>query len=281
VQEDEKLGKDGTRMSQTIGFIGGGNIAEAMISGLKKKNSELEIRVTDLNHERLQSLIDRYNVRASTLKELVEDSRVLIIAVKPKDVKAVVKDLMDFPLKDKLVISVAAGVPLKLYYKYLPGVAVVRVMPNTSMAVLHSMTGLVRGDNVTEEQAEIGEKIFSATGRIMWVPEKNMNAITAISGSGPAYFYLFAESLIKAGVELGLREEEAEILVLETLIGSGKMIAESDKSPGKLREEVTSPNGTTYAAINVFMDEKLAQTVRNAAKACAKRAEDLEGEYSE
>jgi len=268
-------------MSQTIGFIGGGNIAEAMISGLKKKNSELEIRVTDLNHERLQSLIDRYNVRASTLKELVEDSRVLIIAVKPKDVKAVVKDLMDFPLKDKLVISVAAGVPLKLYYKYLPGVAVVRVMPNTSMAVLHSMTGLVRGDNVTEEQAEIGEKIFSATGRIMWVPEKNMNAITAISGSGPAYFYLFAESLIKAGVELGLREEEAEILVLETLIGSGKMIAESDKSPGKLREEVTSPNGTTYAAINVFMDEKLAQTVRNAAKACAKRAEDLEGEYSE
>ena len=268
-------------MSQTIGFIGGGNLAEAMIGGLKKKNSELEIRVTDLNHERLQSLIDRYNVRASSLKELVEDSRILIIAVKPKDVQGVLKDLKDFYLQDKLVISVAAGVPLKLYYKYLPGVAVIRAMPNTSMAVLHSMTGLARGENVTEEQVEIGETIFLATGRVMWVPEKNMNAITAISGSGPAYFYLFAESLIKAGIELGLSKEEAEVLVLETLIGSGKMIAESDKSPGKLREEVTSPNGTTYAALNVFMHDKLAQTVLNAAKACAQRSEDMEGEYSE
>jgi len=268
-------------MSQTIGFIGGGNIAEAMISGLKKKNSELEIRVTDLNHERLQSLIDRYNVRASSLKELVEESCIFIIAVKPKDVQGVLKDLKDYYLQDKLVISVAAGVPLKLYYKYLPGVAVVRAMPNTSMAVLHSMTGLVRGDNVTEEQAEAGEKVFSATGRIIWVPEENINALTAISGSGPAYFYLFAESLIKAGVELGLSEEKAEILVLETLIGSGKMIAESDKSPGRLREEVTSPNGTTYAALNVFMDRELSQTVLEATKACARRAEDLEGEYSE
>ncbi|MCO1603536.1 MULTISPECIES: pyrroline-5-carboxylate reductase [Desulfosporosinus] len=269
-------------MTQSIGFIGGGNIAEAMISGLKQSNSSLEIRVTNLsNRGRLQGLVDRYNVIAAPLMELVEDSRVLIIAVKPKDVQAVLKDLKDFSLKDKLVISVAAGVPLKVFYKYLPGVAVVRAMPNTSTAVLHSMTGLVRGDNVTEEQAEIGEKIFSATGRIMWVPEKNINALTAISGSGPAYFYLFAESLIKAGVELGLSEEEAEILVLETLIGSGKMIAESDKSPGKLREEVTSPNGTTYAALNVFTDEKLAETVLNAAKACARRAEDLEGEYSE
>ncbi|MBC2722604.1 MAG: pyrroline-5-carboxylate reductase [Desulfosporosinus sp.] len=268
-------------MTQSIGFIGGGNIAEAMISGLKKTNSTLKIRVTNLkNQGRLQGLVDRYNVMASSLKELVENSSVLIIAVKPKDVQAVLKDLMDHPLRDKLIISVAAGVPLKVFYKYLPGVAVIRAMPNTSTAVLHSMTGLVRGNNVTVEQAEAGEKIFSATGRIMWVPEKNINALTAISGSGPAYFYLFAESLIKAGVELGLSEEEAEILVLETLIGSGKMIAESDKSPGRLREEVTSPNGTTYAAINVFMDEKLSSTVLTAVKACCRRAEDLEGEYS-
>lgn len=266
---------------QSIGFIGGGNLAEAMISGLKKTNSELEINVSDLNRERLQTLNDKYKVRSASLKELVESSHILIIAVKPKDVKGLLIDLKNFSLQDKLVISVAAGIPLKLYYKYLPGIAVIRVMPNTSMAVLHAMTGLVRGDNVTEEQAEIGEKIFLATGRVIWVEEKNINAVTAISGSGPAYFYLFAESLIKAGVELGLTEDEAEILVLETLIGSGKMLAETDKSPGRLREEVTSPNGTTFAALNVFMDEKLAQTVLNAAKACAKRAEDMEGEYSE
>lgn len=269
-------------MTQSIGFIGGGNIAEAMISGLKKVNREIEIRVANRSNQvRLQGLVNRYGIVAAPLKELLEESRVVIIAVKPKDVQAVVQDLVNYSLQDKLIISVAAGVPLKVFNKYLPGVAVIRAMPNTSTTVLHSMTGLVRGENVTEEQAEMGEKIFSATGLIMWVPEENINALTAISGSGPAYFYLFAESMIKSGVELGLSEEDAEILVLETLIGAGKMIAESDKSPGKLREEVTSPNGTTYAAINVFTEDGLAKTVLKAVKACARRAEDLEGEYSE
>jgi len=269
-------------MNHSIGFIGGGNIAEAIIGGLKKTDKELQIRVSNrTNHERLQHLVDEYNITASKLEDLVENSRVLIIAVKPKDVLGVLKQLKDYKLSDKLIISVAAGVPLKVFYKYLPGVAVIRAMPNTSTAVLHSMTGLVRGENVTGEQVEMGEQIFSATGQIMWIPEEKMNALISISGSGPAYFYLFAESLIKAGVHLGLSEEEAEILVLETLVGAGKMIAESDKSPGRLREEVTSPNGTTYAALNVFTDDKLALTVLKATQACAQRAEDLEGENSE
>ncbi|TGE38783.1 pyrroline-5-carboxylate reductase [Desulfosporosinus fructosivorans] len=269
-------------MTQSIGFIGGGNIAEAIIGGLKKADAQFLIRASNRsNHERLQHLVDKYSITASNLEELVENSRVLIIAVKPKDVLGVVKQLKNYRLHDKLIISVAAGVPLKVFYKHLPGIAVIRAMPNTSTAVLHSMTGLARGENVTEEQAEMGGEIFSATGKIMWVPEEKINALTAISGSGPAYFYLFAESLIKAGVHLGLSEEEAEILVLETLIGAGKMIAESDKSPGKLREEVTSPNGTTYAALNVFTDDKLEFTVLKAAKACAQRAEDLEGENSD
>ncbi|HUX47461.1 MAG TPA: pyrroline-5-carboxylate reductase [Desulfosporosinus sp.] len=269
-------------MNHSIGFIGGGNIAEAIISGLKKTDKQLQIRVSNrTNHERLQRLVDEYSITASKLEDIVENSRVLIIAVKPKDVLGVLKQLKNYKFSDKLIISVAAGVPLKVFYKYLPGVAVIRAMPNTSTAVLHSMTGLVRGENVTEEQVKMGEEIFSATGHTMWIPEEKMNALISISGSGPAYFYLFAESLIKAGVHLGLSEEEAEILVLETLVGAGKMIAESDKSPGRLREEVTSPNGTTYAALNVFTDDKLAQTVLKATQACAQRAEDLEEENSE
>jgi len=269
-------------MTQSIGFIGGGNIAEALIGGLKKTDAQLLIGVANRsNQERLQRLVDKYSITASKLGDLVENSRVLIIAVKPKDVLGVIKQLMEYELRDKLIISVAAGVPLKLFYKYLPGVAVIRAMPNTSTAVLHSMTGLVRGENVTEEQVELGEQIFAATGKTMWIPEEKINALTAISGSGPAYFYLFAESLIKAAVHLGLSEEEAEILVLETLVGSGKMIAESDKSPGKLREDVTSPHGTTFEALNVFTDEKLALTVLKATQACAKRAADMEGENSE
>jgi pyrroline-5-carboxylate reductase len=268
-------------MTQCIGFIGGGNMAEAIIGGIRQTDKEFQIRVNERFDERLQYLVNKYSIIASDVQELVENSDTVIIAVKPKDVREVLEKLGNYSLKDTLIISIAAGVPLKLFYKYLPGVAVIRAMPNTSTAVLHSMTGLVRGENVSEVQVEMGEQIFSATGHIMWIPEEKMNALTSISGSGPAYFYLFAESLIKAGVHLGLSEEEAEILVRETLVGSGKMIAESGKSPGKLREEVTSPNGTTYAALNVFTNAKLALTVHNAAVACARRAEDMEGENAE
>jgi len=268
-------------MNQSIGFIGGGNMAEAIIGGIRKTDRELQIRVTERFDERLQYLVDKYSIIASGVQELVANSGVVIIAVKPKDVREVLKKLGNHTLKDKLIISIAAGIPLKVFYKHLTGVAVIRAMPNTSTAVLHSMTGLVRGEDVTQEQAEVAQQIFVAIGRILWIPEEKMNALIALSGSGPAYFYLFTESLIQAGVHLGLSEEEAEILVRETLVGAGKMLAESDKSPGKLREEVTSPNGTTYAALNVFAEDKLALTVLKATQACAQRAEDMEGENSE
>lgn len=268
-------------MTQSIGFIGGGNIAEAIIAGIRKTDKERQIRVNELFAERLQYLVDKYNIISSGVQELVENSDAVILAVKPKDVRGVLETLGNYTLKNKLIIAIAAGVPLKLFYRYLPGVPVIRAMPNTSTTVLHSMTGLVRGEDVTGEQVEMADQIFLATGHTMWIPEEKMNALIAISGSGPAYFYLFAESLIKAGVDLGLSEEEAEKLVLETLVGAGKMIAESDKSPGRLREEVTSPNGTTYAALNVFYDDQLAQTVLKATQACAQRAADLEGENSE
>ena len=269
-------------MNPSIGFIGGGNMAEAIIGGLRKTDQDLEIRVTNrANHERIQRLVDKYRIKATEFQELVEDSQVLIIAVKPKDVQIVLKHLKNHSLQDKLIISIAAGIPLKVYNKHLPGVAVIRAMPNTSTAVLHSMTGLVRGETISQEQAETAERIFWAIGRILWIPEEKMNALIALSGSGPAYFYLFTESLIQAGVQLGLSEEEAEMLARETLIGAGKMLTESEKSPAKLREEVTSPNGTTYAALSVFKEDKLVQIVMKAAQACVRRAEDMEGEYSE
>ncbi|MFZ3129935.1 MAG: pyrroline-5-carboxylate reductase [Desulfosporosinus sp.] len=267
-------------MNQSIGFIGGGNMAEAIIGGIKKTDRELQIRVNERIDERLQYLADKYGIIASGVQELAEKSAVVIIAVKPKDVLEALEKLENYLLKDKLIISIAAGIPLKLFYKNLPGVAVIRAMPNTSTAVLHSMTGLVRGENVTQEQAEAAQQIFAAIGRILWIPEEKMNALIALSGSGPAYYYLFTESLIQAGVQLGLSEEEAELLACETLIGAGKMVTESQKTPGELREQVTSPNGTTFAALSVFKDDDLPQIVMKAAQACARRAEDMEGEYS-
>jgi len=266
-------------MNYSIGFIGGGNMGEAIISGLRKSDETIQIRVSNRsNNKRLKNLVDKYNITACKLEDTVQNSRVLIIAVKPKDVRGVLEQLANYKLNDKLIISVAAGVPLRVFYEYLPGVAIIRAMPNTSSAVLHSMTGLVSGENIIAEHVKMGEQIFSAIGKTMWIPEEKMNALISVSGSAPAYFYLFAESLIKAGVQLGLSEEEAGILVLETLIGAGKMMVESDKSPGMLREAVTSPNGTTFAALKIFTDNKLPLTVIKATQACVQRAVDMEGE---
>ena len=258
-------------------------MAEALIGGLRKTGEVLSVRVNELVAERLRYLEDTYGAIPSGLQELVENSAILIVVVKPKDVLEVLRSLRQFELKGKLIVSIAAGIPLKLYDRYLPGVSVVRAMPNTSTAVLHSMTGLVRGQGVTAEQAGTAEKIFTAIGRVLWIPEEKMNALTALSGSGPAYYYLFTEKLVQAGIQLGLSKEEAELLAVETLAGAGKMLLESGKSPEKLREEVTSPNGTTYAALTVFGETgtgNMGDMVMKAAQACAGRAEEMEGEYS-
>jgi len=267
-------------VNQNISFIGGGNMAEALIGGLRKTGEALSVRVNELLMERLRYLEIKYEVIPSGLPEIVKNSEILFVAVKPKDVPDVIKSLQQFEVQGKLIISIAAGIPLKLYERYLPDAAVVRAMPNTSTAVLHSMTGLARGKRVSAEQAAAAEKVFATIGRVLWIPEEKMNALTALSGSGPAYFYLFAEKLVQAGRQLGLNEDEAELLVRETLAGAGKMLLESGKSPEKLREEVTSPNGTTFAALSVFGESGLDGIVMKAALACARRAEEMEGEYS-
>ncbi|MDI6813175.1 MAG: pyrroline-5-carboxylate reductase [Desulfitobacteriaceae bacterium] len=266
---------------KNIGFIGGGNIAEAIIYGLRQAGGQQHIRVVNRsNAERLQRLVETYEVIPESLPGLLTASEVVVIAVKPKDVGGVLEMLKAYDLKNKLVISVAAGIPLALLEKHLPGIAVIRAMPNTSSAVLHSVTGLVQGNDVTLEHVRMAEQIFKAVGHILWIPESQMNALMSVSGSGPAYFYLFTECLVQAGVEMGLQEADAEMLARETLIGVGKMMAESGKSPGRLREEVTSPNGTTIEALQVFWEGNLKGIVQEAANACAQRGVEMEGEYS-
>lgn len=267
-------------MQGKIGFVGAGNVAEAIIKGLTSGQSP-EIRVTNRSkQERLLELQQKYRVIPAELAEVVQASDVIIIAVKPKDIVEALVEMKKLPFEGKLFISVAAGIPLKTIEKHLPGAAVVRTMPNTASAVLQSVTGIVRGSLVSEEQGHIAEGIFSTVGKVLWLEEHKMNALTAVSGSGPAYFYLFTELLLKAGIELGLSEEEAEILVRQTLIGAGQMVATSGKAPGRLREEVTSPNGTTFAALQVFEQADLGEIVLKAAEAAAKRGEEMEGEYA-
>jgi pyrroline-5-carboxylate reductase len=263
-----------------IGFIGGGNIAAAIISGLRAAADPCVIRVTERpNAEKLKTLEKQYGVIPAELGELIRLSDVVLLAVKPKDVQALLAQLRELPRQGKLFISVAAGIPLSALEKYLPETAVVRVMPNTACMVRQSMSGLVRGAQVSDQQAAAASQIFNAVGKTLWTQEEKMNAVTAVSGSGPAYYYLFTEYLIQAGVHLGLTEGEAETLARETISGAAKMLAESGKPVSQLRQEVTSPNGTTYEALKVFQENGLADLVDQAAAACARRGEEMLAEY--
>ena len=266
-------------MVQNIGFIGAGNLAEAVIKGLTAGSEKPRIMAADLSKERLSLLETQYGVITGELAQVIEESEVIILAIKPKDSATVVQSLAAFPMQGKLVISVAAGIPLAMLEKGLPGVAFVRVMPNTSCAVLLSMTGLVQGSLATDKDKAVAESIFSQVGKVLWIAEDKINAVTAISGSGPAYYYLFTECLVAAGVELGLTPEEAEILARETFVGAGQMLVRSGKTPARLREDVTSPNGTTYAALQQFGQANLQDIVLTATRAAAERAAEMEREF--
>ncbi|MHB8124759.1 MAG: pyrroline-5-carboxylate reductase [Desulfitobacteriaceae bacterium] len=273
------FGNQDFKMLQNIGFIGAGNLAEAVIKGLTAGAEKPRIMATDLSKERLSVLEEKYGVLTGELAKVVEESEVIVIAVKPKDVATVVKSLATFSIQGKLVISVAAGIPLAMLENSLPGVAVVRVMPNTSCAVLLSMTGMVQGSLATEKDKSVAEDIFCRVGQVLWVEENKINAVTAISGSGPAYYYLFTECLAAAGVELGLTTEEARVLAQETFAGASQMLVRSGKTPTRLREDVTSPNGTTYAALQQFEQAKLKDIVQAATKAAAERAAEMERDF--
>ncbi|HHV63800.1 MAG TPA: pyrroline-5-carboxylate reductase [Peptococcaceae bacterium] len=264
-----------------IGFIGAGNLADSIIKGLTQRTTDYQIYLCDLLKEKADALARQYNVQSRVFAEVVRDADILLLTVKPKDIKGLLQELAGYSLLGKLVIAVAAGIGLNMYEEALPGIGIVRVMPNTSCAVLHSVSGLVRGKYVTEDQAAAAERIFSAVGKVLWVEDSKINAVTAVSGSGPAYFYLLTELMAEAGAKLGLSREEANFLARETLVGAGKMLAEITKTPQELREAVTSPNGTTYAALKIFEQEDLERIVFQAMQACLKRAEEMEREYKD
>lgn len=263
-----------------IGFIGAGNMAEAIVKGLVCQAKGYEIRMTNRsNQAKLEKMKGDYGILPCSINEVVNESEILVLAVKPKDVAGVLNSLREIMTGKPLIISVAAGITLEMLAGYLPGVPLVRAMPNTSSAVMQSMTGLVAGPNLFDLHQQAAEEIFGAVGKFIWIPEEHMNSLMAISGSGPAYFYLFTEALVKAGVDFGFSQEESELLAKETMIGAAKMLAETGKAPSQLREEVTSPKGTTLEALNVFWNSNLEGIVKQATKACCARGEEMEREY--
>jgi pyrroline-5-carboxylate reductase len=236
-----------------LAIIGGGKIGEALLSGLLRRSGTDgpgELLICERSPQRAAELHERYGVPAVDLAEAAARARVLLLAVKPQDIDVLLARLAEHADPGHLVVSVAAGVPTARIEKALaPGVPVVRVMPNTPALVDEGMSVLSAGSHAGEEHLDEAEALLAAVGRVRRVPEEQQDAVTALSGSGPAYFFYLVEAMIDAGILLGLPRALAADLIVQTALGSAVMLRDSGEHPVQLREAVTSPGGTTIAAI--------------------------------
>jgi len=272
--------------NKKITFIGGGNMAQALISGLVSCGVKPElITVADPSEEvRKQSTALKLNTvdPVSDPKAAVINADVIVLAVKPQVMKAVVSAFADV-LDDQLVISVAAGLSTDILSSMLGGYRnIVRAMPNTPAMIQMGATGLYGTDDTTEKQKQLATAVMEASGLVMWVDdEEHMHAVTAVSGSAPAYVFYFIESMIDGGVALGLDKEQASALAMQTVLGAAKMAMGSDDTPAELRRKVSSPNGTTQAAIESMQDNEIGRQIAEAMKACSDRSQALSEEMKD
>jgi pyrroline-5-carboxylate reductase len=233
-----------------LAIIGGGKIGEALLSGLVRRGGPDGIVVCERSPQRAAQLAERYGVPVLGLAEAAARARVLLLAVKPQDIGTLLGLLAASVDAGHLVVSVAAGVPTSTIEAALPeGVPVVRVMPNTPALVDEGMSVLSAGAHAGEGHLDEAEALLAAVGRVRRVPEAQQDAVTALSGSGPAYFFYLVEAMVDAGILLGLPRDLAVDLIVQTALGSAVMLRDSGEHPVQLREAVTSPGGTTIAAI--------------------------------
>lgn len=270
----------GTAMDTSIVFVGGGNMATSLISGLRQADCPGErITVVEPDEAKGEQLAAKYDVRVVTAATAdVLDAEVVVLAVKPQMLRDVCQGLAK-PMGNNrpLVISIAAGVPIAGLREWLGADhAYVRSMPNTPSLIGAGATGLYADERVTAGQRELAETILATAGIVAWVDdEKRLDAVTATSGSGPAYFFAFMEAMQAGAQELGLDESTARELVLHTALGAARMAIESGDDPTTLREKVTSPGGTTAAALDEFSQGELGALVERAMRSAAGRADSL------
>jgi pyrroline-5-carboxylate reductase len=262
-----------------IAFIGGGNMGEAILAALlgEKLCRPSDIAVSDIIEPRRLYLKKQYGISVTTdNKEAVKGRDVVILAVKPQNISEVLNELKGFLKTDQLILSIAAGVRIDTIRKGSGHNKIVRSMPNTPAQIGLGVSGWTATRETNKEQKGWARSILGAMGKeIFFSEEEYLDKVTAISGSGPAYVYLFAESLIDGAVELGLTKQDAETLVLQTILGAAHLMDKSDKSPAELRRNVTSKGGTTESALEVFERSDLAGIVAKAVKAAYQRAKEL------
>lgn len=257
-----------------IGFIGGGNMAEALIKGITFRGMK-DIIVSEPREERRGYLEQAYGIRStSSNREVVASSNIIILAVKPQNMEGVLNEVAGDIDGSKTVVSIAAGITLGYLSSKLKTEKLIRVMPNTPALVQEGMTVLSMCECFSGNEISTVREIFMSVGKVLTLPEKHMNAVTALSGSGPAFFALFTEAMIEAGVRNGLSEDDATTLANQTLLGTARQL-ETGMAPAKLRDMVTSPGGTTAAGLKAFEDGGLHDIVQSAVDAAIKRADEL------
>ena len=260
-----------------VGLIGVGVMGEALISGLiSARFPKAQIVFTEKREERAREISSKYGARAVDLIELASSSDVILLVVKPQDLAELLAALADKLKKSAVLVSFAAGKTTEfISEKVGPNISVIRVMPNTPTLIGLGMAAISLGKSVNAEQADFVSDFLMTCGKVISVEEGLQDAVTALSGSGPAYFFAFVEEMIKSGISLGLSSEQATTLAIQTMVGSAAMLEQSGKSAATLRENVTSPNGTTAAALKVFNDAKLGEIVGSAMTAARNRSQEL------
>jgi len=257
-----------------IGFIGGGNMAEALIKGILHSGMK-DIIASEPRNERRTYLEKTYNVKITLDNtEVVKNSNIIILAVKPQNMDDVTAEISAFVSNDKVVVSIAAGITLSYLSSRLKTSKIIRVMPNTPALVQEGMSVLSMSECIHDKEMGLIRDIFISIGKVLVLPEKYMDAVTALSGSGPAFIALFIEHMIHAGVKMGLTSDNASELAIQTLIGTARLL-ETGIPPDKLREMVTSPGGTTAEGLKVFEERGHQDIVTAVLEAAANRSKEL------
>ena len=270
--------------TKRLGFLGAGNMASALIQGLLHGDvlPASHILASDVKGDRLEQLSAEHGIRTTMDNhQLLRESDVVVLAVKPQVIDRVLTEVGGDVRPDQLVISVAAGVPVEALESRLPaGSRVVRSMPNTPATVQAGATAIAGGAHASVDDLRVARELFEAVGRVVVVEEALIDAVTGLSGSGPAYVMLIIEALADGGVKVGLHRDTALLLAAQTVFGSAKLLLETGEHPGRLKDMVTSPGGTAIAGLHTLESGALRKTLIDAVETASERAAELGAEMS-
>ncbi|HEX9982217.1 MAG TPA: pyrroline-5-carboxylate reductase [Thermoanaerobaculia bacterium] len=263
---------------RTIGFLGAGNMAEAMIRGLLRGKDFVPGSVTASGprEERMRELREAYGINATTDNKAAASAQIVVLSVKPQIMSRVLDEVADFISNEALVISIAAGVPVAaIQAKLASGTRVVRAMPNTPALVDAAATAIAGGEHARQSDLDDAKRIFDSIGLTVILDESQLDAVTGLSGSGPAYVFLILEALSDAGVKVGLSRRNSQLLAAQTLLGSAKLLLETNEHPGRLKDMVTSPGGTAITGLHTLENGGVRTTLMNAVEAATRRSREL------